>query len=316
MKKNILVVGFGSMGCRHAQALLTNKAEFDVHILEPLQENITNNLARIGAVITDCKWYSSIDEIKDVDLAIVATSSGPRYSIVKALLEKGIKYFLLEKIVFQSKQQFNEILATVEKNKAVVYCNFVNRYFPVYNEIHDLISKNNYVTDVTIYGNAFGLGCNAIHYVDLFQYLTGDNEVKILNSGLEQLNSENRRGSEYKEFVGVIKIQNTKKENLTIISEKDFTGGIVITIKCNNNTFILSEQTQRYFKISDNEIKSEIFIMMPTSKLSNIIVKEILNNTCSLTTLKDTYKAHVELIENFNNALYNNNTETLLCPIT
>ena len=39
-KKRILIVGFGAMGCRHAQSFLDKKEDYDVHILEPSDKNI------------------------------------------------------------------------------------------------------------------------------------------------------------------------------------------------------------------------------------------------------------------------------------
>src|SRR5688572_21048070 len=118
MKKNVLIVGFGGMGCRHAQALLQEKDKFCIHVIETNPTNIENNIARIGAKRDDCKWYSSLEELPQIDLAIIATSAGPRFNIVKSLLKKGIRYFLLEKIVFQSVSQFDEILSLAAEAKA------------------------------------------------------------------------------------------------------------------------------------------------------------------------------------------------------
>ena len=127
MKKQILVVGFGVMGCRHVQAFLLEKDKFELHVVEPSEGNIKANIERIGAVKEDCHWYSGIDQVPNVDLAVVATSSAPRFNIVKALLEKGVKLFLLEKIIFQSKHQYDEILGLMKDYGAQAWSNFVNR---------------------------------------------------------------------------------------------------------------------------------------------------------------------------------------------
>ena len=39
-KLDVLVVGFGMMGCRHVQALLQNEEKFKVHVLELSAENL------------------------------------------------------------------------------------------------------------------------------------------------------------------------------------------------------------------------------------------------------------------------------------
>jgi len=158
----VLIVGFGNMGCRHAQSLLGNKDKYEIHVVEPSAEAIQVNSGRIGAEKGDIAFYDSIDDAPgNVDVAIVASSSNPRYGIVKNLLNKGVKLFLLEKIVFQSIEQFDEIISIAENKGAKLYCNFVNRFFSVYNDIRTRIGSSNTLVNMTVYGGDFGLGCNA-----------------------------------------------------------------------------------------------------------------------------------------------------------
>ena len=315
IKKQILIVGFGNMGCRHVQALLNDKDKYDLHVVEPSKETVENNIGRIGATLEDCKWYNSINDLPFIDLAVIATSSAPRFNIVKTLINKGIKYFLLEKIVFQSVNQFNEILKLLNENNGRAYCNFVNRYFPVYNEIKGNMAKQEGI-EMIVYGNAFGLGCNAIHYIDIFQYLTGSDEIKIFDSELVTSDSANRRGDEYKEFTGTIKVQNRKKDSLAIISDKEFLGGVMISIRTGKLNYVLNEQTQLFFKIEDNGIIKKRFIMLPTSKLTNIIVSDILKNQCKLTDLESTFRSHNELFDTINKHLTGSTSDSRICPIT
>ena len=112
-KKRILIVGFGGIGCRHAQSFLDKKKDYEVHILEPSDENIKQNLKRINAKKSDFTWYKDIDNVPVLDIAIVATSSFPRFKIVKNLVVMGYKKFLLEKIVFQSEEQIAECLKEI-----------------------------------------------------------------------------------------------------------------------------------------------------------------------------------------------------------
>mgnify|MGYP001261163943 CR=1 FL=1 len=114
-KKSILIVGFGSIGCRHAQSFLDKKKEYDLHILEPSDKNIEQNIIRINAIKSDFKWYKKIKDAPITDIAIVATPSSPRFKIVKSLIMMGYKKFLLEKIVFQSEEQFKIILEMMKK---------------------------------------------------------------------------------------------------------------------------------------------------------------------------------------------------------
>ena len=177
IKKRILVVGFGKMGCRHVQALLQDKNTYDVHILEPSEKNISDNLLLINAQREHCNWYSSLTDLPILDMVIIATSSGPRFQLFHDLLKLGYRTFLLEKIVFQSEDQFNLARKLVSKHNGIVYCNFVSRYFDAYRLLKGHLDKSTRPVHITVHGGAFGLGCNAIHYLDMFQYLAADNTL-------------------------------------------------------------------------------------------------------------------------------------------
>jgi len=314
-KLDVLVVGFGMMGCRHVQALLQNKEKFKVHVLEPSAENVETNTARIGAKTEDCCWYSKLNEVPTVDLAIVATSSAPRFNIVKALIESGCKFFLLEKIVFQSEDQFREVMELMAVNNVKAYCNFVNRYFGAYNDIKKELSTTAPV-EVLVYGNAFGMGCNAIHYIDIFQYLTANNNLRIDSASVSKFDIENRRGSQYNEFTGTLKLINSKGDKISIIADPDFLGGVSINVRQGKKEYLLSEQSQKYYTIGEGSNEKKDFTIIPTSRLSDKIVLEILEGNCRLTTLEETRQSHLLLFEVFNNCLFGEHHKTTLCPIT
>lgn len=305
------------MGCRHVQAFLGEKTKYELTVLEPSQENIKTNSVRIGSDESDFTWITSLDDLNFVpDLVIVATSSKPRFNIVKQLLDKGVKTFLLEKIVFQSKAQFTEILDLMKLHQANAWCNFVNRYFKAYQLIKNEILNGTSGVEMSVYGGAFGLGCNAIHYIDVFQFLSSNNEITLLSDDLKLLDKENRRGAEYKEFTGTLKFKNSNGNVLTIIADEEFKGGSVINIKTSSNHYLLSEETQQCFNLTSNNNTYE-FKIIPTSRLSNVIAEDILNNACVLTRLSETKLPHFLLFDAFNSFLKldTSNLETL-CPIT
>ena len=115
MNMNILISGFGQMGCRHAQSLLTSNDDYSIYVIEPSDEAFETGLSTIGASKKDFTRHLKFEELNaPIDLAISATCSKPRYSILLDLIEYGIKYFLLEKVVFQSLKQFDIIIEKLE----------------------------------------------------------------------------------------------------------------------------------------------------------------------------------------------------------
>lgn len=311
--KNIVSVGFGGMGCRHTQSLLGVSPELNIYIVEPNLTVFKENEARIGAKPGRLKHVTSIDAIDEqIDFAVIATSAFPRFEIMKQLLNKGVAKFLVEKVVFQSAEQFREIITLLEKNNAQAYCNFVNRYFNNYQEIKSRINEKSNIT-MTVIGGEFGLGCNALHYVDLFEYLTGKT-ASLTASSLVKSDLKNRRGDRYKEVLGQLAWSNDSGDKLSILSDANRNGGNEVVITFDEEVNVLNEETLRHFQSVGGNIEDKAFELKYTSSLTKVIYEDILNNSIVLPTIQETESCHVQYFEVINQALGLKPTD--ICPIT
>lgn len=311
---NVLCVGFGGMGCRHTQSLLGVSPKLNIFVLEPNEEIFQANSARIGAKIDDLTAINSLDDLTiPIDFAIVATSAQPRFELMKSLLAKGIKQFLVEKVVFQSAAQFKEITALLEKYNAQAYCNFVNRYFPNYLEIKSRLQRNQAISMV-VSGGDFGLACNALHYVDLFEFITGNSAI-LADSKMDENEIGNRRGNIYKEVTGQQFWRTSSGDSLFISAEKTRTGGNEILITQGETIDILNEEALTHFHYSkENDLISNKFNLLYTSSLTKIIYEDILKNKTLLPTIQETEKYHVQFFGAINQTL--RLPQDAICPIT
>lgn len=310
----ILFVGFGNMGCRHAQSLIDSKAEHTYLVLEPSLTIFTENLSKIGATE---KQFTRIENINDlpnnIDFAVVATSSSPRYDIVKTLIYKGIKFFLLEKIVFQSESQFDKIIELLHQSGSLAYCNFVNRYYPNYIDIKESIMKEHPLTMV-VSGGDFGLGCNALHYIDLFEYFTG-RSARVTKHSLRVNSNGNRRGGIYKELLGQIVLTTEINDTLIISAEPARIGGNEITIKQEGTFDILNEETKKHIHFSEVEpLSQKDFKILYTSQLTSRLINDIMNGITLLPNVNQVKSCHTEFFKAANLAFGLAITE--LCPLT
>ena len=123
------------MGCRHAQSFLGDAAN-NIFVIEPSLEVFNSNKVRIGATDEQVKRISLADCRKDFfSFVVIATSADVRFEMVKAIAELGVSTILLEKVVFQSRQQFDEAIQLLEEKNIMTYCNFANRYSESYRKI-------------------------------------------------------------------------------------------------------------------------------------------------------------------------------------
>ena len=204
------------MGCRHAQSLLTSNDDYSIYVIEPSDRSFEAGLSIIGASKDNFIRFHTLKELNvDIDFAISATCSKPRYSIVKDLIEYGIKYFLVEKVAFQSLAQFDSIIEMLEENDAVAYCNTPNRYYKNFIELKSTINNKIDSLKLNVFGGNNGIGCNAIHFMDLFEFLT-DSLICKSSSLMKHDKSYTRRGPNYTDVNGlfILEIAFDQKDKL------------------------------------------------------------------------------------------------------
>ncbi len=312
----ILVAGFGAMGCRHAQSILESGLH-EVYVAEPDTAKFENGLAAINASPASIRRrYISVEEAGDnTDLAIIATSSHPRFRIVKTLLEKGVKRFLLEKIVFQSPAQFDEIIELAKEKKAGAWCNFVNRYFENYISLRQIMEKRSQPLSMHVTGGNFGLGSNAVHYADIFEYLTGS-AINITSSCLQLSGEINRRGKQYVEFTGGLYGNNMRGDIFTLHADSSHSTAPVITLCCGKNIFQLHQGSGKETDYSEPGTHEKEFRIIPSSILTARIIDDIFSGQTVLTPLHETRNTHTALFTHFNAAAGLENKYETLCPVT
>lgn len=166
---------------------------------------------------------------------------------------------------------------------------------------------------MTVIGGDFGFGCNTLHYVDLFEYLTNSKSNVVTSSVFENKNG-NRRGSNYKEFFGECKWISNKNDELIVISDSERKGGNEIIISQNGITHILNEETLNHFIFENNNFKKQNFDLKYTSYLTQVIYKDILNKKCLLPNIVETKKCHSDFFNIINKSL--NIDMKQICPIT
>ena len=309
--KKFLIVGFGGMGCRHAQSLINSFTESITYIFEPNDDVFKKNINLIGQQHNkDIVRLSKLGQFNDViDLCVIATSAGPRFDILKELLDYEIKNFILEKVVFQSDYQFEEILKIVSGKN--IYINFVNRYFENYIKIKEQI--NNEQFSMNIIGGEFGLGSNALHYFDLFKYF-GGSKLKLDKFLLSENTKGNKRGNQYKEIFGQISISSEDGSSLNISSDPLRKGDVEIILKSSKSTHIINEGLSNHIDFGINDIQISPLLIEYTSSLTGKIFKDILESRCLLPTLNNTQDIHSIFFESINKSL-NLKIEDL-CPVT
>lgn len=315
---NVAIIGAGQLGSRHLQGLKGAASPLTITVVDSSKESLQVSKERYEAIPAVgekiINYASTIQELPtELDLVIIATGSKPRAAIIKSLLDyASVKYLVLEKVLFPVLGEYQEI-ATLLKDKHVrCWVNCPRRMFGMYKHIKEMIdtSKPVYMTNAD---ENWGLCCNAIHMIDLFLYLNGETtytvETKYLNNEIE----ESKRGG-YIEMTGTLKVKTPKGNELTLISENNFTGEKNFLIENGENLYTVSEGEGFWLHNKKYE-----YAMPYQSQLTGLLADELLKTGgCSLSPFDLSVAYHKPFIkamlEKYNELTSNDNNKLL--PIT
>ena len=318
---SIVLVGCGNIGVRHLEGLLKLDKKISISIVEPnltTQKSVQSYLSKFeyDEISHTINWYDSVKQLDSFsDLTIVATTSIDRVDLIEKLLEKGHLRFLIEKIVCQSDTEYKQLLLNLEKYGAKGWINTNRRYFSFYQKIKPFFSSEYPITMKVTAGNK-GLGSNALHYVDLFNWFIENTSTKLDGSKLHKKIFPNKRNPQLMEFAGIINGINGKS-NLIISFFPNDNSSIIVEIFNKENCISIDEITENI--ISSQGFFSDLaFEYEHVSSLTTKITNDILtNDICLLPSAEELYFIHKEIFQIFNTHIKRiRNEDTKLCPIT
>src|SRR3989338_493757 len=130
MKKKVIIIGAGNIGSRHLQALRAVKISLEIIVVDPAQNSLNLSKERYqtmprGKHEHKISFFTEIpDNLKSVDLGIIATCSDTRAEITRKLLAKTkVRHLVLEKLLFNKKKDYKSIGLLLKKNKNCLLCN-------------------------------------------------------------------------------------------------------------------------------------------------------------------------------------------------
>lgn len=326
MKNSILLIGAGQLGSRHLQALALYETPCEIYVIDPFPISLDTAKSRFEEINGFDKhkiiYISTIQELEkdSFDLAIIATNSKIRSNIIKDLLHKSkVNFFILEKVLFQTVKEYNEINELLKSSNSKAFVNCPGRTYTFYQDLKKSITANEQV-QMEIIGSNWGLGCNSIHFIDLFNYLTDESILDWQNNLDPGFTNSKREG--YKEFFGNIQGQSINGNRLSITCFKNTNPvNYSIRISTPNKRFVIDPGIgEALIANSDsNWAFKKIATKFPyQSQLTQKVVKQLFEkDTCDLTPYELSMTLHIPFIttilKHYNQ--YQNIT-TEICPIT
>ena len=251
------------------------------------------------------------------DVAIIATNSEHRIEAIEILLAQGTKYFLLEKVVFQSTAEFQKANVLFQNHKARAWVNCPRRLYSHYKELQKMLSGEEEIF-MTVTGTNWGLGCNAIHFLDLFAFLTGNSEDLVGDgSGLYPGYFESKRAG-YFEINGQLRwLSSNGKKSLILNSRNEGLPDLKIQINSTHYYCDINESKGKMSLTSNLGVSEVTLSPMFQSQMTGGVQKSILEEKCELCTFEESMALHEALFKPLLSHFGAKNPEFReRCPIT
>ncbi|MDP2420235.1 Gfo/Idh/MocA family oxidoreductase [Sediminibacterium sp.] len=297
--KTILIIGAGQLGSRHLQGLAKFKGQLDIYVVDPALDSLKTAQVREEEIIHEHRVIYTLtwDLLpSSFDVVIVATSANIRERIIFELLRNyKVGFLILEKVLFQELASYRNVSDLFVEKNVRAYVNHPRRMFESYKNLGLLLDTND-KTVFSVVGGSWGLACNALHFLDLFVYLSGKKLKDINTDSLDELIQESSRKG-FVEFTGTLSGQLEDGSFFSITSLNGASTPISVSLFNNEQRFLIQEGglSQIYMLLKkDNFVcKNESFKVQYQSELTtNILIEIFENNHCSLPTYEEARHSH------------------------
>lgn len=276
--KRVLLVGAGTIGGRHAQAMARVTTSINFEIVDPVGEARERAIGLLNSAgglpkgsVTE---YASLANVATgPDLAIVATNSRERPAAIKALLALNAKAMILEKVLFTRLSDHDEVDRLLKQSNTPAWVNCPRVAYPRVGRLRELIGGKRF--HYRVEGMDWGLACNLVHHLEEFSNLSGEADVRLSGTGLDGRISPSKRPG-YVEFFGKISGKTAKQSQFTAISHQGSAGPRTVVIDQGDLRITLSPD-QTLIVEDAGGTRTEPYPMTPQSQMTAAYIDAILN---------------------------------------
>lgn len=277
--RDILLVGCGNIGFRHLQALANSDPTVarglavpgGLTVVEPNLGHHPRIAAALDALPPARRQVSRLltalpDTGGDFAMAVFATNSADRRAAYEAARGRaGFGVVVFEKVLFPRLRDLDEVGADLAGAGIAAWVNCPRRAAPEYRRLRERLAGRGPV-HLEVTGTAYGLASNAIHFLDLAEYLNCAPLVALDASGLRPGSEPSKRPG-YVELFGMLSARLNNGAEVVLRCEKGDHPGVAITLRSAEGRLAIDEAAQQARRLPDGP--AERFEMRHVSELTS-----------------------------------------------
>jgi predicted dehydrogenase len=302
---NIALIGAGQLGSRHLQALALLERSAVVTVVDPGEASLATARERFGQIAQDkveARFTQKFSDLpSSIDGAVVATGANVRRAAIEALLAQSkVKVALLEKVLFQRAADYAAVGESLKKSGTRAWVNCAQRLWPFFAELRArTLGKSN--VHIGVSGAQWGLGCNAIHNLDLLSFMTGTKQCR-LESALDAGSIQSKRPG-FIEFTGTLYAHGERGNRVVQTSYREGDAPFVFEVQAEgfHALWNVMEGTMRIAEASGGwKWRERPMAPLYQSKLTQVVLAEMLDRGVSvLPDYAESATLHLSMIDVF-----------------
>lgn len=297
---SILICGAGQLGSRYLQGLAKYRKPLRICVQDACGLSLEMAKQRWGEVQNEATQHEVTYSVTlsslpgPFDVVIVATTADVRPQMVNEIAcHAAVRYWVLEKVLAQGEEDLDAILAGV-KGSAGVWVNTPRRMMPWHQQIRSQLGLGKPLT-LKIAGGAWGMACNAIHYLDLMAWWSGETLNAVDTVGLDPEWFESKRMGNW-EVSGTLDAKFSGGSHALLCAVRQGPYVPLKVVGSDRLSWLIDEAEGKAYRSDGLEVPGGI---INQSAMSALLVEAILESgRCDLPSLEESALLHRVFIRN------------------
>ena len=305
----LAILGCGQIGSRHLQSLALLEEAAEIHLVDPSEQSLRVALERFHQVVSPASagefrlyQHNSADSLpRSLDVAIIASSSMQRAALCESLLAASEpRFIILEKFLFPRVVDFARVENLLIAKRIPAHVNQWLAATDAFRRIAaDFLGSP---VRMRVSGTGWGLCCNAVHYIEPFQYLAGRASLSLERTDfLEGFHDSKRSG--YREIFGELAISAADGSRLELACDPGPAEDAIHIRIANSRRAVAIEFLLDRFECrfeQDGQTTDAALPIPMQSQLTHLLVRDLLSTgTCRLPDLATSSTQHLLILNAF-----------------
>jgi hypothetical protein len=300
-------VGLGDAGHRHLQAVSSVFGVGEVVCVEPQQERreavLTSLRSSTDATLTGVASLGEVPRGPRFDFAVSAVTADRQVEAIRGLLSLEPRCLVLERPVAHSREALERILRETRTLPVGhgVYVNCVRSLFPGFDVLRQRLSRAQKPFHVLVAGESWGVGCEAIHFIEAFRFVAGASLVECTAAVIQPAAEGPSQGTSSEEFAGSASFRTPRGDTLTLVSGDQGFGRhtlrLVIRDKASGDLMYLVDETAGRVEDAQTGQAFPIGTEPVIQSTARVLRRVLADHPPGLPTLEDTLSSHCALFD-------------------